>query len=900
VTETFILPLDSLKTDLQLVGGKGANLSILTRAGYPVPSGFHITTPAYKTFIEEHHLDNLINSTLENLTRDSSAVEQASRAIRSAFQNYSIPPDLVQEILQAYQALGSPYVAVRSSATAEDLPELSFAGQQDTFLNVMGESSLLKAIIDCWSSLWTARAISYRSHSGISHKDISLAVIVQKMIDSETSGILFTANPLTGARCQSVIDASFGLGEAIVSGMVEPDEYVVNHKLAGIVNIKLGSKESQVVPQIGGGTVQVTSNERHQALSNSQILELADVGQKIAKHYGAPQDIEWAVERGIIYILQSRPITSLYPIPDTLTDDPLQVLISFGAVQGIMDPITPLGQDVLKLMFCGGARLFGYRQNYLTGTALHTAAERLFVNVTPIFSNAVGRKLGLKALTVADPAVQQTMVGLKTEPRLMPRKNGVSPHTFFRLARFILPRMTKTIQFIAQPEKKRQQALDTVERFLAGLAAESHLTGTIADKLTSRVDRIEKTAELFPLVVPVLVPALMAGIGPLYILNNIAGSLAKQLNKPELALAGMEVTRGMPNNVTTQMDLALWHTTQEIGIEPANHQWMRQYTHEDLASQYLSGQLPDGIARPIAEFLTQYGMRGACEIDIGRKRWRENPSAVMQSIKNYLTITDEHQAPDTVFQRGQQQAEVAIQTLIDAARMNRFGPIKAWFVKFAARRIRALAGLRESPKFTIIRAMGIIRNDLLMSGADLVQSGQLEKADDLFFLRYEELQDFASGIQKEWKAIIASHRTVWEREKRRRQIPRLILTDGRTYYEGLNAGSGTKEGQLKGSPVSAGTATGRVRVILDPNQADLQPGEILVCPGTDPSWTPLFLLASALVMEVGGLMTHGAVVAREYGIPAIVGVHQATTRLETGMHISVDGSSGVITILPDD
>lgn len=900
MTDTFILPMDSPITDLQLVGGKGANLSILTRAGYPVPSGFHITTAAYKAFTEEHRLNSLINAMFEELTRDPNAIELVSKTIRSAFQNDSIPTALAQEILRAYQSLGRPCVAVRSSATAEDLPELSFAGQQDTFLNVLGDNSLLKAVIDCWSSLWTTRAISYRTRNNISHKDLSLAVIVQKIVDSETSGVLFTANPLTGARCQSVINASFGLGEAIVSGMVEPDEYVVDHQLARIVTIKLGSKESQMIPQTGGGTLHVVSNEHQQALRDGQILELADIGQQITQHYGAPQDIEWAVENGKILILQSRPITSLYPVPETLTDDPLQTLISFGAVQGIMDPITPLGQDVLKLMFSGGARLFGYQQDYMTGTPLHTAGERLFVNVTPIFSNTVGRKLGLKALTVADPAVQQIMMALMTEPRLMPRKNGLSPQTFFRLTQFILPRIIRTIQFIAQPEKKRQQALDIVEHYLAGLSAESRLTEAMVDKFAGRVAQIERTTELFPLVVPVLVPALMAGIGPLYLLNSIAGRLAKQLNKPELALVGMEVTRGMPNNVTTQMDLALWRTAKKIGDETVNHQWLKQYTHEDLASQYLSGNLPDGIARPIAEFLTQYGMRGAGEIDFGRERWRENPAAVMQSIKNYLTITDENQAPDIVFQRGQQQAEAAIQTLVDAARMTRFSPLKARFIKFVARRIRALAGMRESPKFTMIRAMGIIRNELLLSGADLVTSGQLKKADDLFFLHYKELQALASGAQKEWKTLIASRRTTWEREKRRRQIPRLILSDGRAYYEGFNAGGAEEEGQLQGSPVSAGTATGRVRVIFDPNQADLQPGEILVCPGTDPSWTPLFLLASALVMEVGGLMTHGAVVAREYGIPAIVGVHQATTRLKTGMLISVDGSSGIITILPVD
>jgi len=897
---TFILPLDSLAASLDTTGGKGSNLSLLARAGFPVPPGFHITTAAYQRYTAGNELDSVIDLTLDNLTKGVITAEDCSQNIRSAFKNCSLPPEIAEQVLQAYRAMDCPCVAVRSSATAEDLPELSFAGQQDTFLNILGEDSLLQAVVDCWSSLWTARAISYRSRNNISHKSLSLAVIVQQLIESEVSGVLFTANPLSGIRSQSVINASFGLGEAIVSGAVEPDEIVVDHLKSEIVSLKTGSKSLKIIPQQGGGTVQVPVSEPRQALTDTQILELAGIGQKIAGYYTDPQDIEWAVAGGKFFILQSRPITSLYPIPEDLKDTHLRGLVSFGAVQGIMDPITPLGQDVLKLIFSGGARLFGYQQDYKTDTPLHTAAQRLFVDVTPIFTSSVGQKLGLKALTVAEPAVKKILQGLTSDPSFQPDKRGISLKTIFRFLHFILPRLARAVQFVINPEKNRQKALEGVEQYLSILANDSNTSGTVMEKFAARAALIHKLDTLFPLVVPVLVPALVAGIGPLYILTSLAGRLAKQLEKPEIAHTAMEVTRGMPNNVTTQMDLELWKTAKIIGTAAANLHWMDQHTHDKLADQYLSGRLPGSIAGPVTDFLNQYGMRGAGEIDFGRQRWRENPAPVMQSIKNYLTITDDNQAPDAVFQRGEQQAAAAIRELADAARKTRFGTVKAWFINKAARRIRALAGLRESPKFTIIRAMGIIRSELLLSGGDLVQVGLLKNADDLFFLYYEELKLFANGTVHNWKEITRERRAAWDREKLRRQIPRLILTDGRAFYEGLDADSLTGDHSLFGSPVSAGLATGRVRVILDPYKADLQAGEILVCPGTDPSWTPLFLLAGALVMEVGGLMTHGAVVAREYGIPAVVGVHQATTRLKNGMLVSVDGSSGAVTILDDD
>jgi pyruvate,water dikinase len=295
----------------------------------------------------------------------------------------------------------------------------------------------------------------------------------------------------------------------------------------------------------------------------------------------------------------------------------------------------------------------------------------------------------------------------------------------------------------------------------------------------------------------------------------------------------------------------------------------------------------------------QYGRRGLAEIDFGRARWQEDPTALMQALQSYLRIDDERQAPDAVFKRGELVAAEAQAKLENAVRRMPGGAFRVRLVRFLAGRLRSLLGLRESPKFFIVRLMGILREGLLDSGRELASAGVLARADDIFFMHLNELDELARGPSRDWRTMIAGRRAVFQREKLRRQIPRLLLSDGRAFYEGMGEAPVEEgEGVLVGSPVSPGVAEGLVRVVFDPHQTQLSPGEILVCPGTDPAWTPLFLAAAGLVMEVGGLMTHGSVVAREYGIPAVVGVHEATTRLKTGQRIRVDGNTGRVRLLP--
>jgi pyruvate,water dikinase len=863
-----------------------------------VPDGFTITTQAYRSFVTSNGLDNKILAAIETTPKDNpDALVRVSKEIRSWFLEGLIPAELTVQVVDAYGKLERVPVAVRSSATAEDLPELSFAGQQDTFLNVIGNAALLEAVVRCWSSLWTARAIGYRTRNAISHTDVALAVIVQEMVPAEASGVLFSANPLNGRRGETVIDATLGLGEALVSGQVDPDHYVVDTGTRKIISKSVGAKALVIRGAEGGGvTGHAVEAKDTQAIQDEVILDLVDMGQRVTRLYEFPQDIEWAWADGELYLLQSRPITALFPVPQGMKADPLKVMLSFGAIQGILEPMSPLGQDTIRLLFAGGADLLGYSLTHKTLGVLKTAGERLWVDITPLLRNSVGRAVIPRFLSLIDPAILQALENLIDDPRLRDKSGPPRLRSMRRVGKLMRPMIKGILKNLPQPDDKaeviQQKSRSEIER----IDAISDLIEPDTLGLTQRMTLYKEMRGAFPFALPKIFTGAFAGILPLFMLNRIANHLT---GSGDLAL---EVTRGLPNNVTTEMDLALWETAGTLRADPASFRRMEYSSPGELAYEYLRGGLPQVAQEAINQFLERYGMRGPGEIDIGRPRWREDPTHILQVLKNYLQIEDQSMAPDVVFRRGEDAAQTAIEQLAGLARQTRGGWLKVRFVHWAARRVRALAGLRESPKFHIIQMMGIIRQSLLEGGGILVELGILENADDIFFLYIDELETLAADLEADkltnieaQKALIHTRRETNARELRRAQIPRLLLSDGQTFYEGISAGEG-KDG-ITGSPVSPGVVEGYVRVVLEPHSAHLSAGEILVCPATDPAWTPLFLSASGLVMEVGGMMTHGSVVAREYGIPAVVGVHQATERLRTGMRIRLDGSSGLIQII---
>lgn len=885
---------------LSLAGGKGSNLIRLARAGCAVPRGFILSTRVYREFIAANELEARILAALPPNPDDLSVLETAARAIGDLFATGRLPQELEDSARSAYRALGSPPVAVRSSATAEDLPELSFAGQQDTYLNVSGEEDFLQAVVRCWASLWTARAIGYRMRNHVAHDGVALAVVVQRMVFAEVSGVMFTANPLSGLRSETVIDAAFGLGEGIVSGQVEPDHYVVDVRRDRILSRQLGSKTIAIRPRAGGGVQReaIQADDR-QALADETILELAALGQRVTGLYGQPQDIEWAWVNGQLALLQSRAVTSLFPTPAGVPAAPVQVFFSFAAVQGMLDPLTPCGRDAIRQLFTAGARIIDSHYTAQTQSALFEAGERLWIRLTPLLRNTVGRKVVPLAMAFVEPSTRQIILPLLDEPELQPQHAGISWRGRRQLAHFFLPLAGNVFLNLLSPAARREAILARTEGLLEETKAR------IAVVRGTPRERLAQLASLFPAIVAEYLPhglilfisLVAAGMASLNLLRLRIRDLPAQNGGWTDTL--LELTRGLAHNPTTEMDLALWDTACAIRRDPAASAEFAAYPAAELARRWLAGKLQPTTQQALASFMQRYGGRGLGEIDLGRPRWSEEPTHVCEVLSGYLQIQPGEQAPDATFARGAESSRQALEQLATALRATRGGWFRAQQARFLARRLRELMGVRESPKFFIVRLFAQFRWALLKTGAELAQTGELAQPDDLLFLDFAELHDFAAGSvaqpARDWRRLIAERREAYRRELLRRQVPRLLLSDGRAFYDGM-AGNG-QAGQLTGSPVSPGVVEGRVRVVFDPRRAGLQPGEILVCPGTDPSWTPLFLTAGGLIMEVGGMMTHGAVVAREYGIPAAVGVDHATERLHDGQRVRLNGSSGVIEVL---
>ncbi|MDW8269954.1 MAG: PEP/pyruvate-binding domain-containing protein, partial [Anaerolineae bacterium] len=762
-------------------------------------------------------------------------------------------------------------------------------------LNVQGEPALIQAVIRCWSSLWTPRAIGYRRSHGVG-QEVALAVVVQAMVAAEAAGVLFTANPVTGLRTETVIDATLGLGEALVSGLVEPDHYVVDMTARRIVTKRLGAKALVVREATTGGVYQeaMTAADR-QALPDPIILELADLGRRVASLYaGEPQDIEWAWAGDRLYLLQTRPITTLYPLPDDLPAEPLFVLGSLGAVQGVLDPLTPLGRETLVSIFLALLRRLGWRETPTSSRIAYVAGERLFANLTGLIRHPRGRPLLRAALGAIEPGMARLLEPVLDDPRLAVRPIvHPRPRTVLRMAGLLAPIALRFLWTLAAPAHNRRCLWRDIQQGLEFWGSRSREASTLADVL-SLSERM--TRQFVPYILPRIGPRLAAGLVALNLLLRLARTV------PDGRRLVLEAMRGLPYNVTTEMDLALWAAARELGRDPEAVALLREETANGLAQRYLEGTLPPTLQTTVAAFLAHYGARGLVEIDIGRPRWREDPRPVFQNLQNYLRITDPAAAPDLVFAHGAEAAAIAITRLAEALRTQPRGWFKARLARWAAGRMRALMGLREMPKWTLVQFMGFLREGFLAQGREWAARGVLNAAEDIFFLQRRELAVLAAGegTATAWADVVRERRRRYDREKRRRQVPRLLLSDGRAFYEGLSPAAETAGDVIVGSPVSPGVVEGRVRVVFDPHHADLHPGEIMVCPGTDPSWTPLFLVAGGLIMEVGGMMTHGAVVAREYGIPAVVGVHQATARFQTGQRVRLDGATGLITVVPAD
>jgi phosphoenolpyruvate synthase/pyruvate phosphate dikinase len=861
----YVLGLDEIDdTQVALAGGKGAHLGELSRIeGIRVPPGFCVTTDAFRRIIgEAPSIDDL----LERLSRlnadDRDPIRTLSAEIRGTLEAIAIPDDVAAAITGALARFREQAAyAVRSSATAEDLPTASFAGQQDTYLNVTGPAAILEHVSRSWASLFTERAVTYRLRNGFDHHNVQMAVVVQQMVFPDAAGILFTADPVTSNRKVASVEASFGLGEALVSGLVNPDRYTVRD--GEIVAKAVASKRLAILASPAGGTrEQAIEPERQEqpALTDAQVIRLEQLGRRIEAHFGRPQDIEWCLADDGFQIVQSRPITTLFPIP-VADDAENHVYVSVGHGQMMTDAMKPLGLSLFQLtalprMYEAGGRLFVDvaqrlasptsraavlgalgKGDPLIGDALETILERGdFIASLPDAVPAGPPPGGAPAPIETDPAIVTELIG-HNEASVADLKRDIRGKSGAALIDFILADIGELKRILFDP-RSHQVFMGAME---ATWWLNEHLEAWLGEK-------------------------------------NAADTL----------------TQSVAHNVTSEMGLALLDVADAIRPYPDVVAFLEDVEDEGLLDELatLEGGLQARDA--IRAYLDKYGMRCIGEIDITRPRWSERPSTllpvILGNVKNF-----EPGAGERRFEQGRQEAWESEQDLLERLRALPDGEPKAEETKRMIDRVRTFIGYREYPKYGIVSRYFVYKQALLEEAERLVQAHVIREMEDIFYLTLQELHDVARTNHADDR-LISRRKDAFE--SHRALTPPRVLTSEGEVVTGTYRRDDVPAGALIGLPVSAGTIEGRARVILDMADAEIEPGDILVTTSTDPSWSPLFVAIAGLVTEVGGLMTHGAVIAREYGLPAVVGVEHATRLIRDGQRIRVHGTDGYVELLP--
>jgi pyruvate,water dikinase len=856
------------RTQVALVGGKGAHLGELSRIeGVHVPAGFCVTTDAFRRITAEApQFDDRLERLLRLGPENRESIGTLAADIRGIIEGIAIPDDLAAAITRALARLGEEAAyAVRSSATVEDSPTASFAGQHDTYLNVVGPAAILEHISRCWGSLFTERAVTYRMRNGVDHRQVRMAVVVQQMVFAEAAGVLFTADPVTSNRRVVTVEAGFGLGEALVTGSVSADAYEVRD--GEIVAKAIGSKQRALHALPAGGTREEAidpGRREQQVLTDAQIVRLSELGRRIEAHLGCPQDIEWCLVDDDFRIVQSRPITTLFPIP-AADDGENHVYVSVGHQQMMTDPLKPLGISFWQLT---------------AAAPMHEAGGRLFVDVTRHLASPASRAVVMEALGRSDPLIGdalQTILDREDFISSLPDDDPGGPPPRHAAAPIETDPAIVT-GLIAQ----NQASIASLKNGIEGLSGAALLDYILADiPEMKRILFDSRSHQVF-----------MSAMEATWWLNE---QLEAWLGEKNAADA---LTQSVPHNVTSEMGLALLDVADAIRphaeVVAFLHDVENQGVPDDGFLDELATLAGGREARGAIEaWLDTYGMRCVGEIDITRPRWSERPTTLVPVILGNIERF-EPGAGGWRFEQGRQEAAAKEQELLERLRALPDGESKAEETKRMIDRVRTFIGYREYPKYGMVSRYFVYKQALLEEAERLVQADVLREKEDIFYLTFEELHDVVRTNAGDDR-LIRQRKDAFE-SYRALTPPRVLTSDGEA-VAGSYGRDDAPTGALVGLPVSAGIVEGRARVLHDLAEADLEVGDILVTAYTDPSWSPLFLAIAGLVTEVGGLMTHGSVIAREYGLPAVVGVEHATQLIRDGQRIRVHGTDGYVEIL---
>ncbi|MED1284134.1 phosphoenolpyruvate synthase [Bacillus mycoides] len=866
---SFVLDFQEIeKTQLSLVGGKGLNLGALSNIqGIQVPEGFCVTTVGYEKAIEQNdELQTLLQQLTKLKIEDRAQIAEISKKIRETIMAVEIPSEVVEAVAHYLSRFGNEHAyAVRSSATAEDLPYASFAGQQDTYLNIIGKEAILQHVRKCWASLFTERAVMYRMQNDFEHNQVSICVVVQKMVFPEASGILFTADPVTSNRKVVSIDASFGLGEALVSGLVSADNYKV--KEGKITGKMIATKKLAIYALKEGGTETKQIDpvqQKLQTLSEPQILQLAQIGRQIEANFGCPQDIEWCLVDDTFYIVQSRPITTLYPIPE-VNDGENHVYVSVGHQQMMTDPLKPLGMSLFQLTS------FGQR---------FQAGGRLFVDVAQRLASPTSRELLLNMIGNSEPLIKDaltTVVERDDFITLLPDDEKEKSVGKSGPPASSQPKIENNPAIVTDLIKMNQASIEELKRNMQ--------TKSGVDVLDFILEDMQQLKQI--LFHPQSMAVIMAGMDASTWINE---KMEKWLGEKN---AADTLSQSVQNNITSEMGLALLDVADVIRPYPEVIAYLQHVENDNFLGELVQFKGGEKARDAILTFLNKYGMRCSGEIDITKTRWSEKPTTIIPMILN--NIRDfEAGASKRKFEEGLQEALQKEEELVDRLQHLPDGKQKVEETKRMIRNIRNFIGYREYPKYGMINRYFIYKQAILKEAEQLVQNKVIDEVEDIYYLTFEELHEVVLTNKLDYELI---HKQKNDYKLYEKLTPPRVMTSDGEIITGKYKRENLPADAIVGLPVSSGVIEGRARVILNMEEANLEEGDILVTAFTDPGWTPLFVSIKGLVTEVGGLMTHGAVIAREYGLPAVVGVENATKLIKDGQRIRVHGTEGYIEVL---
>ncbi len=857
----FILSLNDKNAALEQVGGKGASLARLANAGIPVPDGFHVTTAAYQQFVATNHLQPLIAVELAQADPARPAsLEKASAAIRQYFLDAEIPGEIATEIVTAYGVLhgNQPPVAVRSSATAEDLPDASFAGQQETYLNIQGSARVLEAVRQCWASLWTARAIGYRMRQRISPESVALAVVVQLLFQAEAAGILFTANPVNGRRNETVVSAAWGLGEAVVGGLVTPDTLTIDRNTHQVINRQIAEKQVMTVCFADGThEVSVPENLRGVAvLSDAAAVELTRLAEKIEPLYGVPLDIEWAWADGQFTIVQARPITTLpaeepaEPVTWTLPN-PKAFYARGSLAEHLPNPLTPLFGSLgirlanqatyeLGIEFLGAeaARDYQYRvMNGYTYLGIVMGLKETWGFTKTAFSQ-LGNMLGKGTERWREAREQLIEVVRKWEAKPV---DGLSPS-----------------ELLAGVNEMILQAVKFYTVIQAGTlptASSSEIIFTRVYKLVKRKSDPEPTAFLFGFdTLPILSEKSLYDLAMFACDHAELGHCIR--TQPSAVLAEALLTRKPPVGVVAEV----WSA------------WLAC----------------------VDEHLKNYG-HTVYQFDFAEPTPAETPELLLDAVRMYLEGKGTN--PYERQEQAAQKREAATQAV--AARL--IWPFKGWFKK-SLKWAQDTVPVREDSLTDLGMAHPQVRRMLAELGRRFAAQGAIHKAEQIYWLEETEVNELVRAMEHgeplpDLSSRIPERMATYHRQMRL-NAPAL-MPETSIYARMIPWSKNLREGQktISGQGTSPGKVTATARVLFGPEDfGQMRPGDVLVAVTTTPAWTPLFTMASAVVTDIGGPLSHSSIVAREFGIPAVMATGVATRLIQSGQVVTVDGAAGTVTL----